>query len=142
MEFLRDFQRDDWTNRLAKAQQLRQKYPDRVPIILDRANATTPKPTSHRFLVPTHIQGDTNQLTTVGHFLRIVRSHVPSLTADQAIYVFVNNSTLPVLSAPLNQLYTEHQEKDGFLYLTFSTESTFGAQAGVVVLGSVPGMAS
>ena len=125
MEFLRDFQREEWTVRLAKAQQLRKKYPDRIPIILDRANTATPKPSSHRFLVPTQLRDDQGQMTTVGHFLRIVRSHIPHLTADQAIYLFVNN-TLPALSAPLSQLYNDHQEKDGFLYLTFSIESTFG----------------
>lgn len=127
MEFIQQFQKDDWTVRLSKAQQLRKKHTDRIPIILDRGNTQTPKPSGHRFLVPITIKEHTtgSALSTVGHLLKIIRSNIPQLTPEQAIFLFVNN-TAPALTLPLNQLYMDQQDRDGFLYIVYSVETTFG----------------
>jgi GABA(A) receptor-associated protein len=39
----------------------------------------------------------------------------------------VNNKTLPPTAALMSQVYKEHKDEDGFLYVTYSGESTFGA---------------
>lgn len=44
-----------------------------------------------------------------------------------AIFVFVNN-TLPPASSLMSQIYNDHKDEDGFLYVTYSGESTFGSQ--------------
>lgn len=49
------------------------------------------------------------------------------LPADSAIFVFVNN-TLPPAAALMSQIYQQHADADGFLYVTYSGESTFGAK--------------
>ena len=47
------------------------------------------------------------------------------LNPDQAFYLFINN-TIPVTSGLISIEYNDKKEKDGFLYVTYSGESTFG----------------
>lgn len=43
----------------------------------------------------------------------------------QAIFTFVNN-VLPPTSASMATIYNEQKDDDGFLYVTYSGENTFG----------------
>lgn len=47
------------------------------------------------------------------------------LPAEKAIFIFVND-TLPPTAALMSAIYQEHKDKDGFLYVTYSGENTFG----------------
>ena len=49
------------------------------------------------------------------------------LPPEQAIFLFVNG-TIPPTAALMNQIYDEHRDVDGFLYITYSGENTFGNQ--------------
>jgi GABA(A) receptor-associated protein len=62
---------------------------------------------------------------TVGQFVYVIRKRI-KLTPEKAIFVFVNG-TLPATAALMSQIYKEHKDADGFLYVTYSGESTFGA---------------
>ena len=53
------------------------------------------------------------------------------LAPEKAIFIFVNN-VLPPTAALMSQIYAEHKDEDGFLYITYSGESTFGGMPGVV----------
>jgi GABA(A) receptor-associated protein len=110
--------------RQEESSRIRSKYPDRVPIIVERAPSaggessdTIPALTKHKFLVPTTL--------SVASFVYMIRKRI-TLKPEQAIFVFVNN-TLPATSALLSTLYAEHADPDGFLYITYSGESTFGS---------------
>jgi GABA(A) receptor-associated protein len=39
--------------------------------------------------------------------------------------LFINN-TLPPAASLMSQIYKEHKDTDGFLYVIYSGESTFG----------------
>jgi len=62
---------------------------------------------------------------TMGQFVYVIRKRI-KLNPDAAIFIFVNN-TLPPASAMMSSIYKEHKDEDGFLYVTYSGESTFGA---------------
>ncbi|KAF2610785.1 hypothetical protein F2Q70_00009683 [Brassica cretica] len=47
------------------------------------------------------------------------------LDPSKALFVFVQN-TLPQTAARMDSLYNTFKEEDGFLYMTYSTEKTFG----------------
>ena len=49
------------------------------------------------------------------------------LPPEKAIFIFVND-TLPPTAALMSAIYQEHKDKDGFLYVTYSGENTFGEQ--------------
>ena len=47
------------------------------------------------------------------------------VSPEKAIFIFVNN-VIPPSSSLLSQVYQEHADEDGFLYVTYSSENTFG----------------
>ncbi len=47
------------------------------------------------------------------------------LNPEQAIFLFVND-TLPPTAALMSQIYEKNKDEDGFLYVTYSGENTFG----------------
>jgi GABA(A) receptor-associated protein len=48
------------------------------------------------------------------------------LSSDKGIYLFVNDHVMPTTSALLSQYYEDYKDDDGFLYISYSGESTFG----------------
>ena len=69
-----------------------------------------------RYLVPADL--------TVGQFVYVIRRRI-KLSPEKAIFVFVNN-VLPPTAALMSSIYEEHKEDDGFLYIAYSGENTFG----------------
>ena len=103
--------------RKAEADRIRAKYPDRIPIIVEPAeNSTLPPLDKKKYLVPADL--------TIGQFVYVIRKRI-KLLPEKAIFIFVNN-TLPPTAGLLSQIYLQHHDTDGFLYVVISGESTFG----------------
>jgi len=95
------------------------KYPDRIPVIAEKSEKSDiPDIDKKKYLVPADL--------TMGQFVYVIRKRI-KLPADQAIFIFVNN-TLPPAGAVMSSIYKDNQDEDGFLYVTYSGESTFGSQ--------------
>ncbi|GJS89427.1 ethylene-responsive transcription factor 13-like protein [Tanacetum coccineum] len=47
------------------------------------------------------------------------------LSAEKAIFIFVKN-ILPPTAAMMSAIYKENKDEDGFLYMTYNGENTFG----------------
>jgi GABA(A) receptor-associated protein len=82
---------------------------------------TTPTP-KNRYLVPADL--------TVGQFVYVIRKRI-RLSPEKAIFVFVRN-VLPPTAALMSSVYEDHKDEDGFLYVTYSGENTFGGSEEVV----------
>ncbi len=63
-------------------------------------------------------------------FVYVIRKRI-KLTAEKAIYVFVNG-VLPPTAAYMSALYEEHRDEDGFLYIKYSGENYFGEADGLL----------
>lgn len=70
-----------------------------------------------KFLVPNDL--------TIGQFQYVIRKRI-KLAPEQAIFLFVGKGTLAPSNAPLQQMYDKHKDEDDFLYMTYSSENTFG----------------
>ena len=93
------------------------KFKGRVPIILHKGKGDITELEKGRFLI--------NKNTTLGQFMYVMRRK-NQILPTQAIYVFCSN-VLPTSNATMLDLWTEHHdEEDNILYLTYSTENTFG----------------
>ncbi|KAK4800826.1 hypothetical protein SAY86_021313 [Trapa natans] len=93
------------------------KYPDRVPVIIERYSRTDlPEMEKKKFLVPREM--------SVGQFIHLLSSrlHIPP---GKALFVFVKN-TLPPTASRMDTIYQSFKEEDGFLYMCYSSEKTFG----------------
>ncbi|KAK8480000.1 hypothetical protein V6N12_017222 [Hibiscus sabdariffa] len=136
--------------RQAEAARIREKYPDRIPVVVQRADKSdVPDIDKKKYLVPADL--------TVGQFVYVVRKRI-KLGPEKAIFVFVKNIlpptgeiklldlsirsvAFPVLiidllngvlamlvgaAAMMSAIYEENHDEDGFLYMTYSGENTFG----------------
>ena len=63
---------------------------------------------------------------TVGQFVYVIRKRI-KLPSEKAIFIFVND-ILPPTAALISTIYEEHKDDDGFLYVLYSGENTFGGQ--------------
>jgi GABA(A) receptor-associated protein len=104
--------------RRAEAQNIMSKYPDRIPIIVQmgRGAKDVPMLDKNKFLAPKHM--------SVGQFLYTVRRRI-NLPAEKALFLFVAD-TLPTTATTMIDLYSNYAEPDGFLYMYYTSESTFG----------------
>lgn len=96
------------------------KYPDRIPIIVNRAKGAGPEVPfidKHKFLVPSDL--------TIGQFQYVIRKRL-LLEPHKALFMFINNC-VPPTSALVSTIYDECKDHDTlFLYVTYSMENTFG----------------
>ncbi|KAG2697783.1 hypothetical protein I3760_07G122100 [Carya illinoinensis] len=93
------------------------KYPGRVPVIVERySRSDLPEMEKRKYLVP--------QDMSVGQFNHILSSRL-HLAPGKALFVFVKN-TLPQTATLMGSVYKSFKDEDGFLYVCYSTEKTFG----------------
>lgn len=104
--------------RSQQAYNILSKYPDRIPIIVERSmnDLETPLINKNKYLVPKSL--------TVGQFLFVIRRRLV-LPPEKALFIFVND-IIPPTSQLLGIIYDEQKNKDDFLYITYSGENTFG----------------
>uniref|UniRef100_A0AAQ4PG62 GABA(A) receptor-associated protein b n=1 Tax=Gasterosteus aculeatus aculeatus TaxID=481459 RepID=A0AAQ4PG62_GASAC len=141
--------------RRSEGEKIRKKYPDRVPVIVEKApKARIGDLDKKKYLVPSDL--------TVGQFYFLIRKRI-HLRAEDALFFFVNN-VIPPTSATMGLLYQarvffylrdplssqmhvcplynfcrhanipssysvtqEHHEEDFFLYIAYSDESVYGS---------------
>ena len=109
--------KNNFTQRLEESTKIINKYPQRAPIIVEKCNKSKINDIDkNKYLVPKDL--------TVGQFMYVIRKRI-HLTSDQAFYIFINN-TIPTTSELICVEYNQKKEDDGFLYITYSGESTFG----------------
>ena len=103
------------TERIEEAKRVLERYPNKVPIIV-----ISKKPLiidKEKYLVPKEL--------TIGQFLLIIRKRM-RIRAEESLFIFCRNNTIPPISAMISDIYASHQDTDKFLYLTISKEETFG----------------
>eukprot|EP00548_Thalassiothrix_antarctica_P006182 CAMPEP_0194137996 /NCGR_PEP_ID=MMETSP0152-20130528/7838_1 /TAXON_ID=1049557 /ORGANISM="Thalassiothrix antarctica, Strain L6-D1" /LENGTH=128 /DNA_ID=CAMNT_0038835253 /DNA_START=23 /DNA_END=409 /DNA_ORIENTATION=- len=103
--------------RKSEAERIRAKYPDRVPVICEKADRSDiPDIDKKKYLVPADL--------TVGQFHYVIRKRI-KLAPEKALFLFCSNS-IPPNAALMSTVYEEQKDDDGFLYIQYSGESTFG----------------
>ena len=104
--------------RKAEADKVRDRHPDRLPVICEKVEGSAIQDLDkNKFLVPSDL--------TVGQFVLVVRKRV-LLEPEKAIFLFIGDS-VPPNGAHMSDLYAKHKDEDGFLYVKYSGENTFGA---------------
>jgi len=104
--------------RQQEAWRIAQKFPGRIPVIVERgSNAkSVPAIDKQKFLVP----GD----LTLGQFVFVIRKRM-ELPSESALFCFVGG-TLPTTGSLMRELFGRFKDPDGFLYVSYCGENTFG----------------
>lgn len=125
-EFITSFQKDkNLEQRQQMALAIRKKYPDRLAVIMDRVGFLDPQIIKHKFLVPSHL--------TLGQFNYVVRKRLKleapknPISEYQTIYINIHGTKiLPPMSELMYNIAAQHGHQDGFLYLNYGLEHSFG----------------
>ena len=112
-------EKHSFEKRLEESTRIKEKYPNRVPIICEKwgNDPDVPEIDRKKYLVPTDL--------SIGNFMYVIRKRI-HLSPEKSIYLFINNLVMPTISTTFAELYDSHKHKDGFLYIYYAGESTFG----------------
>lgn len=88
----------------------------RIPVIMEANGIDTPQIDKEKFLVPFDL--------TVSQLLFVARRRM-NIDSSKALFLLING-TLPSSSSTMSSLYDKHASEDGFMYVVYTTENTFG----------------
>lgn len=101
------------------AARVKERYPDRLPIICEPIrNETKMRMDKRKFLCPSTLR--------MSHFIVVIKSRIKDLKPTEAIYIYVNNSIIPPNTMTVSEAYEKYADEDGLLYIQFAKENTFG----------------
>ena len=101
---------------------LLKKYPDHVPVIIKRSpnDKILRDIDKEKYLIPKNLK--------VNEIYLIIRKKI-TLDSKHAIFIFVKNHLGDVLvpnSSNIQEIYDLYKNDDGFLYIVYTAENTFG----------------
>ena len=111
--------KEDYTEemRIQESNKIITKYPTRIPIIVEKSEKSDLIDIKKKkYLVPKDL--------TLQQFIFIIRKRI-KLESSQALFVMINNTLSPA-TLNLGEIYEKQKDKDGYLYITYSSENTFG----------------
>ena len=109
--------------RKAECEKMNNKYPNRICVIVERStacNSNIGEIDKRKYLVSYDMQ--------LSAFLIVLRKRI-SLGKEQTLLVFAKDTHLLTSTLTMAQIYNEHKDEDGFLYMTYCGENTFGYRA-------------
>lgn len=109
---------NDHLERVKKSQFILEKYPDRVPLIIQpsKNDRDTYPIDKSKYITPRDL--------TLLQLQQIIRRRI-RFPAEKALFMFINNKMYPITSM-IGQVYDNNKDSDGFLYITYCQENTFG----------------
>jgi GABA(A) receptor-associated protein len=100
--------------RLLYSSRLLNKYPGYIPTIIKKSSKEVEE--EFKYLMPRNIK--------FSEVYSIIRKKI-NIDSKQAIFIFVNNTLIP-MNKLVSEIYQEHTSNDGFLYMFYKLENTFG----------------
>jgi GABA(A) receptor-associated protein len=106
----------DFKKRKNESELIMAKYPNKIPIVCERYDKTLPHLDRKKYLVPEDL--------IMSNFLYVIRKRL-KLDAHKSLYIAINNK-IPPLSQNVSTIYDKFCDEDGFLYIKYCEETTFG----------------
>lgn len=109
--------KNNFKQRYDESKKIIKKYPQRVPIIVEKCDKSQVNDIDkNKYLVPNDLN--------MNQFIYIIRKRI-KLDKSQAIFLMINGTICPS-NKPIGVVYDDHRDDDGFLYIKYTSENTFG----------------
>ena len=104
--------------RFDEVQRIKKKYPEHIPVICEkeRNGAGIASCNKFKYLL--------NPNMTIGEFIYMIRNKI-NLSPEKGLYFFING-VIPAMNEMMCTIYRNHKSNDGFLYMRYTSENTFG----------------
>ena len=107
---------NDFKYRINESKKILDKYPGKIPLIIEKSKNCTYDINKNKYLLPTDIK--VHQLNF------IIRKRL-NIKNSEALFIYINN-IIPPNNNFIGEIYNDLKDTDGFLYITYSSENTFG----------------
>ena len=110
-------ERFDPNSRGQESSRILLKYPTRIPIIVEKhKNCKLKEINKTKYLVPKDM--------LMNQFIYVIRKRI-ELEPSDSLFVMTANQ-LASSNMTMGEIYEKYCEEDGFLYITYTSENTFG----------------
>lgn len=111
-----------FSERQKLASDLISHYRTRIPMIVERyPNSYAPQIRLKKWSIPRDFGFE--------KLMHRVRAEIDRLGPEESLFFFVSeNGVMVPPTYTIEQIYEKHKDKDGFLYLYYDIESTFGSK--------------
>jgi GABA(A) receptor-associated protein len=105
--------------RIKESSRLLEKYPERVPVVIERDENSKHLTIidKNKYLVPKDL--------TMSQLLWVIRKRM-NIRREQAVFLLSDSGIIFNSTEHISSVYENNKNPDGFLYLEYSNENTFG----------------
>lgn len=104
-------------DRIRESRAMLARYSDRIPIIIHPKSKSDPNIDKHKYMAPRDLK--------FAQLFYVIRKRL-HIDSSKALFFFIENNSLIIPSLSVEEVYARHADEDGFLYICYSIESTFG----------------
>ena len=114
MKYLKEY---DINSRKIECKKILLKYPDKIPIIVEKNDSCELNEINKKkYLGPNDMP--------FNQFIYIIRKRI-NLESSKSLFIMINNKLIPS-NKTLGEIYDDEKNEDGFLYMIYTSENTFG----------------
>ena len=104
--------------RLEMSNKILKKYNDRIPVYLSRCKkCLLDDVDNHKYICP--------NILTLGQFMFTIKKKL-KLKPEEALYLLINEKNILPSNIEMINIYKDYKDDDGFLYISYCSENTFG----------------